>query len=232
MIARITSLTMLLSLVTVTNAQFGGLKKSIGLGKKETPNMTTEQFGASFGGLLNDVAKARVAFLSAQEQISEALGLKAEAAACRSEAKRLGEGVASKSGGGVDSLKSSVKISQSANQAIVKKLSDGEPLSAESKKEFVKGTATFFKGVLLEKQQIEAIQGLVGQGQAMAKSASFLKKAKIVKMVKPVKDLVSLVPGDVKEGVATLKSISAFAKKQDIKLEQSDTKVDDLLGDL
>ena len=35
MIARITSLTMLLSLVTVTNAQFGGLKKSIGLGKKK-----------------------------------------------------------------------------------------------------------------------------------------------------------------------------------------------------
>lgn len=227
---RIAILFLTLTAVTVSNAQFGGLKRLVP-GKKQTSKLTPEQFGNSYTTLITGVAKARIAFLTAQEQLAEALGLKAEAAACRSEAKRLGEGVSSDAGG-VDSLKTSVAVSKDANKAIVSKLDEGKPLSQESQKRFVEGSGTFFKGVLLEKQQIEAIQTLAGQGQSMVKSASPFKKAKVARMVKPVTTLAALVPGDVKEGVSTLKAISAFAKKQEIKLEQDDAKVDDLLGDL
>ena len=53
----------------------------------------------------------------------------------------------------------------------------------------------------------------------------------MVKLVKPVTALASLVPGDVKEGTSTLKAITAFAKRQNVKLGNQ-KKTDDLLGDL
>ena len=219
----------------VLNAQLGGLKK-IGLGSKKKGAaagvVDKDAFGDTLGDVLGKVSKARVAFLDAQLSLHEALGLKTKSTTKLSEAKRAIEGASSDPGKKVKSLKDSTKVSEQANKELEKAMEKSGELSAESKKIFAKGTVQFVEGVYLEKEQIETIQKLVEQGKQLTQSASAFEKLKVAKLVKPVIALASLVPGDVKEGVTTLKSITKFAKRQQIKVPASQEKTNDLLGDL
>ena len=214
------------------NGQLGGLKK-LGFGKDKGKSVKVDKgaFGDTLNDVLGKVTSARIAFIDSQIKLHEALGLKTKATTKLSEAKRALEGASSDPGKKVKALKDSTKTSESANKELKKAMNSSGELSADSKKIFVKGAGKFVEGVVLEKEQIETIKTLVDQGKQLTKSASAFEKLKVLKLVKPVTALASLVPGDVKEGVTTLKAITAFAKKQNVKLG-SQEKTNNLLGDL
>ena len=214
------------------NGQLSGLKK-FGLGKDKGKSVKVDKgaFGDTLNDVLGKVTSARIAFIDSQIKLHEALGLKTKATTKLSEAKRALEGASSDPGKKVKALKDSTKTSESANKELKKAMNSSGELSADSKKIFVIGAGKFVEGVVLEKEQIETIKTLVDQGKQLTKSASPFDKLKVIKLIKPVTALATLVPGDVKEGVTTLKSITAFAKKQNVKLG-SQEKSDNLLVDL
>jgi cyclophilin family peptidyl-prolyl cis-trans isomerase len=219
-----------------TFAQFGGLKNKLGLGgKKKDATLSVvdkDAFGGTLEGVLGNVSKARIAFIDAQLSLHEALGLKTKSTTKLSEAKRAIEGASSDPGKKVKTLKDSTKVSKQANKELEKAMENSGELSAESKKIFAKGSAQFIDGIFLEKKQIETIQKLVEQGKQLTQSANPLEKLKVAKLIRPVAALASLVPGDVKEGASTLKSITKFTKRQQIKVPADQEKTNDLLGDL
>jgi uncharacterized phage infection (PIP) family protein YhgE len=214
------------------NGQLGGLKK-LGFGKDKGKSVKVDKgaFGDTLNDVLGKVTSARIAFLDAQEKLGEAVGLKKEVRIKISEAKRALEGASSDPGKLVKSLKDSTKTSKSANKELKKAMNSSGELSADSKTLFAKGTAKFVEGVLLEKDQIETIKTLVDQGKQLTTSANPFEKLKVIKMIVPVTTLAILVPGDIKEAVTTLRGITAFAKKQNVKLD-SQKKADNLLGGL
>jgi len=56
----------------------------------------------------------------------------------------------------------------------------------------------------------------------MVQSASILQKAGVLKIVKPVTTMSTMVPGDVKEGSSTLSKILKFAKSQNVEIPGAD----------
>ena len=214
------------------NGQLGGLKK-LGFGKDKGKSVKVDKgaFGDTLNDVLGKVTSARIAFIDSQIKLHEALGLKTKATTKLSEAKRALEGASSDPGKKVKALKDSTKTSESANKELEKAMNSSGELSADSKKIFVKGAGKFVEGVVLEKEQIETIKTLVDQGKQLTTSANPFEKLKVIKLIKPVTTLATLVPGDVKEAVTTLKAITAFAKKQNVKLG-SQEKTNNLLGDL
>ena len=59
-----------------------------------------------------------------------------------------------------------------------------------------------------------------------------MEKMKVANMVRPVTDLSSMVPGDVKEGTSTLGKIMKFAKSQNITNIPNSEKATASLGEL
>jgi hypothetical protein len=110
-------------------------------------------------------------------------------------------------------------------------LAESKELSAESKKKFAEGGGKFIVGVVAESELVKQVTDLVQQGNNMAQAASPMDKVKVLGMVKPVTDLASILPGDVKEGTTTLSAITKFAQKQNIEIPGADT-VKDKLGGL
>lgn len=215
------------------NAQLGGLKK-LGFGfknKASAVKVDKSAFGDTLGDVLTKVSSARVAFIDAQLKLHDAFGLKTKATTKLSEAKRAIEGASSDPSKKVKALKDSTKISNQANKELKKAMDNSGELSVDSKKKFAQGAVKFVEGILLQKEQIEMITKLVDQGNQLIQSSSPFQKIKVLKLIKPVSVLVRLVPGDVKEGISTLKAITAFAKRQNVKLGNQ-KKTNDLLGDL
>jgi len=62
-------------------------------------------------------------------------------------------------------------------------------------------------------------------------SASILQKVGVLKIVKPVTTMSTMVPGDVTEGSSTLSKILKFAKSQNVEIPGAD-KATASLGDL
>jgi len=174
-----------------------------------------DAFRKSSDEVVGKVLAARIKFLDAKAKLMEALGLKTDSVTKASEALRAKEGSTSSKDilKGIDESK---KTTAEADQQFTDSLAQSQELSAESKVKYAEGTGKFIEGVLLEKDQIEKIQKLVEQGQSLAKSASILEKPKMLGLVKPVKTLSTMVPGDVKEGTLTLGKIMKFAKKENI----------------
>ena len=197
---------------TAAQAQLGGV-----FGSKPANGVVVDKdaFRKSSDEVVGKVLAARIKFLDAKAKLMEALGLKTDSVTKASEALRAKEGSTSSKDilKGIDESK---KTTAEADQQFTDSLAQSQELSAESKVKYAEGTGKFIEGVLLEKDQIEKIQKLVEQGQSLAKSASILEKPKMLGLVKPVKTLSTMVPGDVKEGTLTLGKIMKFAKKENI----------------
>ena len=86
-------------------------------------------------------------------------------------------------------------------------------------------------GLIAETELLKQVTGLVQQGNAMAQSAGPMEKVKVLGLVKPVADLASILPGDVKELTATVSAIITIAKKQNIEIPGADS-IKDKLGGL
>jgi len=221
---------MMITSQTPVQAQFGGL---LGGGSKNSADsagatIDKDAFGKSADDVAGKVLAARITFLDSKAKLMEALGLKSDAVANASEAMRAAEGSTS------DKIKvadEQTSISTNADQQIDDSMAQSQELSAESKAKFAEGSGKFIEGVLLEKPQIEAIQKLVAQGQTMVQSASILQKVGVLKIVKPVTTMSTMVPGDVTEGSSTLSKILKFAKSQNVEIPGAD-KATASLGDL
>ena len=208
-------------------AQFGGLLGNKTGGDSGGATITKEAFGKSADDVAGKVLAARITFLASKAKLMDALGLKSEAVAKASEALRAAEGNTS------DKVKLADKqtaVSKDASKQIEDSMAESKEMSAESKAKFAEGSGKFIEGVLLEKDQIEAIQKLVQQGQSLAQSANPLQKAGVLSVVKPVTTMSSMVPGDVKEGSSTLGKIMKFAKSQNIEIPGADKATDKLGG--
>lgn len=201
----------------------GGKKKGADSGGA---TVDKDAFGKSANELAGNVLGARLAFSQANDKLKEALGIKIDAAAKESEAKRAAEGSAS------DKLNYAEKLRvQSAEdkKQIESSMAQSKELSAVGKAKFAEGTVKFIEGVTLESAQIAAIQKLVEQGQSLVQSASPMEKAGVLSIVKPVTTMASIVPGDVKEGLSTVATILKFCQSQNISIPKDAT---DKLGGL
>ena len=223
----IAALTLLI--IPSIHAQFGGLGKITGAGNAASANL--DAFAKSADDTAGQVLAARIAFYDAQAKLMEALGLKTDAMVKASEALRAKEGASSKAGDKVTALKDSSKATEESKKQFDEALAKSDKLSDESKVKFAEGGGKFIEGVLLEKAQIETIMKLVEQGKSLAASAGMMDKLKVAGMVKPVTELSTLVPGDVKEGTSTLGKIMKFAKSQNITIPNTD-KATSSLGEL
>jgi len=217
---------------TPTHAQFGGL---LGGGKKSSADkggavISKEDFGKTSGEVTGKVLAARIAFLDSKAKMMEALGIKTDSMAKASEALQAVKGNAD-AGKTVEALKDSSKVSEEANKEFEAKMAESKDLSAESKAKFAEGGAKFVDGVLLEHAQIGTIKKLADQGQALVKSSGLMEKMGVMALVKPVTTLVTMVPGDVREGAETLSKIMKFAKSQNVEILGAD-KVQAKLGAL
>lgn len=210
------------------NAQLGGFKKKLGLGgsgKKQT--LSSEEFSDQLGQSLVDVSKARIEFVDAQIKFGQALGLKTEMIQKLTEAKNALEG-ASDPDDRLKAIKDSTKVTEGAYKESSKAMEDSKELSAESKIIFGKGVGHMIKGASAEKKQVQVIKNLVDQGQSMVKASSLLKKAGVIKLIKPAKDLINIVPGDLKAGFKGLKQGLSFAKKQKITVPDEEGNLEEL----
>lgn len=203
---------------TPTYAQLGGLLK-----KKSNDSggatISKDALGKSTDEALENVLAARIVLLAAKKLMMEAVGVKTDSVVKASEALQAKSGSTSEK---VKTLETSSKTTAAADKEFEEKMASSKELSAESKIKFSEGTAKFVEGILLEKKQIETIIQLVKQGQSLVQSASPLEKVGVLSMVKPLTTMSTAVPGDVKEGMATLSKITAFAKNQKISVPSAE----------
>ena len=202
----------------------GGSKKNADGGVVIDKDAFSKSADQAAGNLL----AARIAFLDAKAKMMEALGVKSESVAKASEALRSKEGSTSEK---VKSLESTAKITAEADKVFESAMATSGELSAESKAKFAEGSGKFIEGLLLEKDQIETIQKLVQEGQSLVKSAGPIEKVGVLKLVKPVTAMSTMVPGDVKEGTMTLSKIIKFSQSQKVEIPNAD-KATKSLGDL
>jgi len=199
-------------LATQSNAQLGGF------GKKKGDS------GGGGGGDVSGYSKsvdeavqkgltARVLYFSAQAKLAEALGIKSDSYVKAAEATEAVKGASSSKA--MAEMKKT-QVSDEAKKEMAAALAESKELSAESKKKFAEGGGRFLQGVLAESELVTQVAGLVNQGNSLAQSASPLEKAKVLGLVKPVADLASILPGDVKEGTATVSALLKFAQKQNV----------------
>jgi hypothetical protein len=218
-----------IAILPVANAQFGNL----GLGKSNDSAATDR--GALAKATVDVTAKvlaARIKFLDSQAKLMEALGLKNDSVIKASEALRAKEGATSSTDDQVAALKDSTKVSADADKQVDASIAQSNQLSDESKVKFAEGTGKFIEGVILEKEQVPAIQNLVAQGKSVSASASPFEKLKVMKLIRPISALAILVPGDVAEGTTTLGKIMKFCKTQNITNIPNSDKATASLGDL
>jgi len=205
-------------LATQSNAQLGGLGKkkgnAVGGGGGDVSGYSKSVDEAVQKGLT-----ARVLYFSAQEKLAEALGIKTESFKKAREASEAGKS-ASSSTAMADMKKT--QVSDEAKKEMAAALAESKELSAEAKEKFKKGAGEFFKGVIAESELVAQVTDLVNQGNSLAQSASPLEKAKVLGLVKPVADLASILPGDVKEGTATVSALLKFAQKQNVEIPGAD----------
>ena len=171
------------------------------------------------GQSLNQLAGARIAIISAQLKMLEALGLKTEAAVRLSESKRILEGASSDSGAQVKALNDSVKASKAAGEEIRDAMKESGQLSAEKKRAWLEARLMWVKGIILEKQQVETISALAKQ----------LRSNPLLAI--PILQLSRLTLGDLKEFNNFRKVAKEFRKKQEIVLPEEDN-ADEMLGEL
>ncbi len=171
------------------------------------------------GQSLNQLAGARIAIISAQLKMLDALGLKTEAAVRLSESKRILEGASSDPGAQVKALNDSVKASKAAGEEIRQAMEESSQLTAEKKRAWLEARLMWVQGIILEKQQIDTIRVLVKQ----VKSNPLLAI--------PILQLSRLTLGDLREFNNFRKVAKEFRKKQEIDLPEEDN-ADEMLGEL
>jgi hypothetical protein len=215
-----------LAAAPAAQAQFGNLLKKDGAAAGVA--VSSADFSSLLEATTGNVLAARIQFLDAQAELSSALGLNTESLVKASEALRAVEGASSNPGAKVKALKDSSKKTEGAKKEFSAALAKSDSLSAESKEKFAKGTVKFLQGVMMEKEQIDAVMKLVEQGKALSSSAGMTEKVKVLGMIKPAIELASLVPGDVKEGLTTFRQITSFAKGQSIPVPTSGEATDKL----
>ena len=210
------------------NAQLFGKKKSgsgIGNALKNKLSNPLKKPDANkgpkldVGKSLNQLAGARIAIISAQLKMLDALGLKTEAAVRLSESKRILEGASSDSGAQVKALNDSVKASKAAGEEIRDAMKESGQLSAEKKRAWLEARLMWVKGIILEKQQVETISALAKQVKGNPLLAI------------PILQLSKLTWGDIKEFNNFRKVAKEFRKKQEIDLPEEDN-ADEMLGEL
>ena len=210
------------------NAQLFGKKKSgsgIGNALKNKLSNPLKKPDANKGPKL-DVGKslkpltgARIAIITAQLKMLDALGLKTEAAVRLSESKRILEGASSDSGAQVKALNDSVKASKAAGEEIRDAMKASGQLTAEKKRAWLEARLMWVNGIILEKQQVETIGALGKQFKANPLLAI------------PILQLSRLTLGDLKEFNNFRKVAKEFRKKQEIDLPEEDN-ADEMLGEL
>ena len=200
-----------------------GFGKKFGVGATDDFKKMKEDLSQQTDETVKQISAARITFINAQEKILDAIGLKAEYAEKLAEARALSEGNTS-----VSNLTKAQKISEEANAAITKKLEEGVELGPESRKLFVEGVVLFAGGVMKEKSQIDVTSRLVELSKQVAEQAPPHQKPAAIVQGKTATELAAMVPGDVKQGTSTLKTMSVYCEKQQIELPKDATS---LLGD-
>jgi len=211
---------------SIGHAQFPGMggKKKAGAEGGGDVNAYSKSVSDAVGNGL----KSRLLYLDSQANLAESLGLKTDAYVKASEAARAGEGATSDKQ--INAIKNSV-VSPDALKERDAALAESKEFSAEAKKKFAEGGGKCIMGLIAETELLKQVTGLVQQGNAMAQSAGPMEKVKVLGLVKPVADLASILPGDVKELTATVSAIITIAKKQNIEIPGADT-LKAKLGDL
>ncbi len=171
------------------------------------------------GQSLKPLAGARIAIITAQLKMLDALGLKTEAAVRLSESKRILEGASSDSGAQVKALNDSVKASKAAGEEIRDAMKESGQLTAEKKRAWLEARIMWVNGIILEKQQVETIGALAKQVKGNPLLAI------------PILQLSRLTLGDIKEFNNFRKVAKEFRKKQEIDLPEEDN-ADEMLGEL
>lgn len=218
-------------LAAISPAASGGLKLP-SMGTQASSGVSIDSFSKSSADAAGQILAARIAFFEAQAKLMEALGLKTDSVVKAREALEAKNGASTNPGDKVTATKDSKKVTDSANKEIDEALAKSGNLSDESKAKFAEGTGKFIQGVFLEKAQLETITTLVTQGKSLMSSAGMMDKMKVAGMIKPVTELSSMVPGDIKEATTTLGKIMKFAKSQNITNIPNSEKATADLGDL
>jgi hypothetical protein len=205
------------ALATQSNAQLGGLGKK--KGDSGGGGGDVSGYGKKVDEAVQSGLTARALYYSAQDKLAEALGIKTDAFKKAREATEAQKGVSSSKA--MAELKKQ-NISEGAKLINGELNAESKELSADAQKKFAEGGGEFIKGVIAESELVTQVTALVNEGNSLAQSASPLEKAKVLGLVKPVADLASILPGDVKEGTATVSAMLKFAQKHKVEIPGAD----------
>lgn len=204
----------------------GGKKKSEGKSEakseakteKEAEGPTLETYTADKDNAVKAFLVARNHFVDSQETALDAFGLKTQFETNLAEQKALANGNTN-----AENTEKAKKLSSEAAAEIQKKIASGEKLDDKAKDKLLASMKSLGRGALAEKDLLKTIAGLVTTGANIVSQAPFTEKSKALDVVKPVKELSTILPEDIKVAVGTLKTYIDYCKSQSIELPKDAT---------
>jgi hypothetical protein len=162
-------------------------------------------------------------FTTGQTQVAKALGLKDEADQLESERNALASGNISDK----DSISRSIEISKSAQEAIDKKIAEGQVMDDEAKSEFSKAIPYYARGTLHSINLVPEVKDWSASAGSAIKSAGLMNAGKLKKTLGTGLFVAKELPGYVKTAKNSYQSLMAFSKANDIDVSDAES----LLGD-
>ncbi|WOJ93695.1 hypothetical protein R0135_00665 [Congregibacter variabilis] len=144
--------------------------------------------------------------------LADAFGLKDEAAELRAQSEVL-------SGGTVldkDALETASEVSERANEAIAKKLAEGEDLTDDAKQIYASAFGPYLKGLALTAGLSDDFGSFGNAAKNRLVSAPMMQKLSVKKELAAGTYILTSVPGFTKDLYDTSKSLLSFASAQSI----------------
>jgi len=218
----VTSIAAVLTVMSPAHAGFGKIKVP-GTSKSEssTSSSTAVDATAAQEAVVKQYQEASGLVLNSQAELSEALGLKSQAAELRAEAESMGSGATLNK----DSIEATTALSARANASIQEKIESGEPVSAEGREHYVNGLSLYAQGVVATKDMTEEASAFSSAAKDEIGSASMTEKHKVTARLSAGTYLVKELPGFTSKLANGLGQVVAYAESADIPVPKEATDV-------
>jgi hypothetical protein len=164
-------------------------------------------------GIIKSYVSSKTNVDAGLAKFAAAYGLKDEAAKLDASVKTLAGGATSE-----NDLKTNAALSESTQQQIAKKISEGVALSDEGKRLFASGLLPFALGVKGTTALPKELQSFSDAAKAQISSASVLEKAKVTSKLQAGMWLVKELPGYTSKLTTGVGQILGYAQKNSIPL--------------
>ena len=198
--------------VTPTYAGWGDV-----LPKKESKKSSGDAYGMS-EKLVKTYASAMGEILTAQSYLATAFGNKDRAAELAAQADVMKSGSVDE-----DAIEKATEVSKQANAEISKKVADGEKLTAESKKQYIKAFAPYVKGLLKTKGVIEEAKPFMDSAKDKISSAGFTEKLSVKEKLAAGMYVATKTPSYAKDLWETSQKLVTYNMNNKIKVPNDPT---------